>query len=131
MNRDNAGLKLVLDQGVPADAATLFRQLGYECLHVSEAGMSRAGDEEILAFAAERGAVVVTLDADFHALVAVKKSTGPSVIRLRREGCRAEALVGMVEPVLRRYREELAGGSLISIKEGRVMCHRLPIGREG
>ena len=129
MTWDNAGvLKLVLDQGVPADAAPLFRQLGYECQHVSEVGMSRADDEEILSFAAERGFAVITLDADFHALLAVNRWRGTSVLRLRREGCRAEAVVEIVEPVLTRYRAELARGAMVSIKEGRVTCHLLPIG---
>jgi predicted nuclease of predicted toxin-antitoxin system len=34
-------------------------------MHVGEIGMSKAADEEILAFSLGRNAVVVTLDADF------------------------------------------------------------------
>jgi predicted nuclease of predicted toxin-antitoxin system len=34
--------------------------------------MQRAADEEILAFAANRGYVMITLDADFHTLIAVR-----------------------------------------------------------
>ena len=40
-------------------------------MHVGEIGMSRAADEEIPAFSAARNAVVVTLDADFHTILAV------------------------------------------------------------
>ena len=29
-------IRLVLDQGVPRDAARLLRDLGYECIHVGE-----------------------------------------------------------------------------------------------
>jgi predicted nuclease of predicted toxin-antitoxin system len=90
-NPEAVSLKLLLDQGLPADAVSLLRELGYECWHVSEFGMQRAADEDILSFARERGCVVVTLDADFHALVAVRGLLGPSVIRIRREGCRAQA----------------------------------------
>lgn len=67
---------LLLDQGMPADAARLFRELGYQCLHVSELGLQRAEDEEILAFAGTRGCVVITLDADFHTLVRCSGSQG-------------------------------------------------------
>ena len=75
-------MRLILDQGVPRDAASLLRKLGYECTHVGEPGMSRAADQEILAWAAGENATVVTLDADFHAILAVSRATGPSVIRL-------------------------------------------------
>jgi len=52
-------------------------------MHVGEIGMSKAADEEILAFSLGRNAVVVTLDADFHAILAVSGARGPSVIRMR------------------------------------------------
>ena len=67
---------LVLDQGIPRDAAVRLREFGYECLHVGEVGMSTAVDEEILGFALGRRAVVVTLDADFHAILAVSGAPG-------------------------------------------------------
>jgi len=41
---------LVLDQGVPRDAAGRLRSLEYEC-HVGEVGMSTAADEAILRLA--------------------------------------------------------------------------------
>jgi predicted nuclease of predicted toxin-antitoxin system len=56
--------------------------------NLADEGMQRASDEEILAIAADQGRVVITLDSDFHALLAVRGPRGPSVIRLRREGCR-------------------------------------------
>jgi predicted nuclease of predicted toxin-antitoxin system len=61
-------MRLVLDQGVPRDAATRFRDLGYECTHVGEIGMWKAPDDEIVAWALEKNGVVVTLDADFNAI---------------------------------------------------------------
>jgi predicted nuclease of predicted toxin-antitoxin system len=44
--------------------------------------MSTAADEEILGFALSKNGVVVTLDADFHAILA-SGAVGPSVIRIR------------------------------------------------
>lgn len=121
-------LRLLLDQGIPADAAQLFRQLGYQCRHVSEMGMHKAEDEDILAAAGHSNAVVITLDSDFHALVAVRGLRGPSVVRLRREGCRAEMVITLLHPVLERYCAELERGALISVTEHRTACRRLPIG---
>ncbi len=70
--------------------------------------MHRAEEKEILAFAAQSGAVVITLDADFHALVAVRGLQRPSVIRLRKEGCRAEAMAAVIGEVLSRFAPKLA-----------------------
>lgn len=91
--------------------------------------MQRAEEEDIIAFARDRGYVVITLDADFHSIIAVRGLSAPSVIRLRREGCRAEAAVAILARVLERYCEDLAAGVLISIKERRVTRHLLPVGR--
>ena len=64
-------MRLVLDQGVPRELAILLRELGYDCTHVGEVGMSRAADQEILAWAVGEKATVVTLDTDFHTILAV------------------------------------------------------------
>jgi predicted nuclease of predicted toxin-antitoxin system len=52
-------------------------------MHAGEIGMSKAADDGILALSLGRNAVVVTLDADFHAILAVSGAQGPSVIRMR------------------------------------------------
>jgi predicted nuclease of predicted toxin-antitoxin system len=121
-------MRLVLDQGVPRDAAALLRSLGHDCIHVGEIGMSKAADEEILAFSLGRNAVVVTLDADFHAIVAVSGAQGPSVIRMRLQGLGAPEVVEAVGRVLASFEAELKCGSLITVKTRKTTCHRLPIG---
>ena len=65
----NTAERLVLDQGVPRDAATRLRDLGYECMHVGEIGMSKSADDEILGWSLGKNAIVVTLDADFHTIL--------------------------------------------------------------
>ena len=121
-------MRLVLDQGVPHDAAPLLRSLGYDCTHVGEIGMSKAADEEIVALALERSAVVVTLDADFHAILAVSGAQGPSVIRMRLQGLGAAEVVEVVRKVLASFEVELKRGALITVKALKTTCHRLPIG---
>lgn len=124
-------IRLLIDQGVPAGAALIFRELGYDCHHVSELGMQKAADHEILALARTGEYTLITLDADFHALVAVQGGSKPSIVRLRREGCNAETVTALLVPVLRRYLEDLRHGCLISVKENRTTCHRLPVGQQG
>jgi predicted nuclease of predicted toxin-antitoxin system len=52
---------------------------------VAEIGFFTAEDREILAKAKEDGGVVITLDADFHALLALSGAISPSLIRIRIE----------------------------------------------
>jgi predicted nuclease of predicted toxin-antitoxin system len=49
-------------------------------------GLATARDAKIIDFARQRGWIVATLDADFHALLALSGATGPSVVRIRIEG---------------------------------------------
>jgi predicted nuclease of predicted toxin-antitoxin system len=125
---DSAAIRFLLDQGVPRDAAVQLRVMGYACTHVSEIGMWAAADREILRWAAEQGAIVVTLDADFHAILAVSAADGPSVVRIRMQGLDAAAVVGIVLDVLMSFGTDLEQGSLVTVKARKMTCHKLPIG---
>jgi predicted nuclease of predicted toxin-antitoxin system len=57
--------RLLLDQGVPRDAAFILRSLGWDVIHVGEIGLAAAEDRQIIARAVEEGRVCVTLDLDF------------------------------------------------------------------
>jgi len=67
----------LLDQGLPRGAAARLREAGWEVDHVGELGMARASDAEILEEARRRNAFVVTLDADFHSLMALSGADRP------------------------------------------------------
>ena len=121
-------MSLILDQGVPRAAATFLRESGFGCTHVCEIGMWAAADNEILAWALEQAAVVVTLDADFHAMLAVSSASGPSVIRIRIEGLDAAAMAAILRWVLANYEADLARGCVVSVKSRKITSHKLPIG---
>jgi predicted nuclease of predicted toxin-antitoxin system len=109
-------IPLVLDQGLPRDAAVLLRDLGHECIHVGEIGMWNAAADAILAFASGKQATVVTLDADFHAILAVSGASRPSVIRFRVQGLRARETVVLIRRVLAVFANDLLRGALITVK---------------
>ena len=121
-------MRLVLDQGIPRDAATLLRERGHDCIHVSEIGMSKADDGEIVRWALEQKATVVTLDADFHAILAVTRASAPSVIRIRMQGLDGLAVANVVQRVIPEYAADLFHGSVITVKANKTTCHKLPIG---
>jgi predicted nuclease of predicted toxin-antitoxin system len=88
-------MKLLLDQGLPRSTVSQLSKIGIEAVHVGEIGMAAAEDAEILAFAEQHSRVVVTLDADFHTLLARSGGAGPSVIRVRIEGLLAAGLADL------------------------------------
>ena len=90
--------------------------------------MSRAADQEILALAVGENATLVTLDADFHTILAVSGATAPSVVRLRRQGWNALAVVEIVRNVVARFQAELEHGSMVTVKAHKITSHKLPIG---
>lgn len=90
--------------------------------------MCKAEDDEILAWSLEKNAIVVTLDADFHTILAISGASGPSVIRLRIQGLGATEVVELVQNVLAGFETDLKRGSLVTVKARKITCHRLPIG---
>jgi len=123
----SAGICLILDQGVPRDAAALHRAAGFGCDHVGELGLSRAEDTQILELARDRHATVVTLDADFHTILAVSEAKGPSVIRRRIQGLNGAKVANIVAQVVDRFTMELTRGCLVTVKLNKTTFHKLPV----
>ena len=118
-------MKLLLDQGLPRSAAVLLRERGTDVIHVGDIGMGAASDRDILQYAVEKGLTVVTLDADFHAMLMTSSATVPSVIRLRLEGLRGEELAVILETVVTTVAEDLEHGALVTVTKKSIRVHRL------
>ena len=69
-------MRLLLDQGLPRSTIHHLDAAGVESAHVGEKGLATASDAKIVDFARQGGWIVVTLDADFHALLALSGATG-------------------------------------------------------
>lgn len=121
-------MRVLLDQGLPRSCADLLRQADIDVIHTGDCGLACATDAEILEVARKQNRVVVTLDSDFHALLALSRLGQPSVVRIRIEGLRAEATATLLRAVLARCSEELASGAAVSVEKDRVRIRRLPIG---
>jgi predicted nuclease of predicted toxin-antitoxin system len=120
-------MKLLLDQGTPRSTAALLRKAGIETVHTAEIGMAKTDDEEILRRASVDDHTVVTLDADFHALLALSHARKPSVIRIRIEGLHAEELCDLIQSIIEQCDEDLNTGAMISAQEHRIRVRHLPI----
>ncbi|HET8891050.1 MAG TPA: DUF5615 family PIN-like protein [Candidatus Angelobacter sp.] len=80
-------MRLLLDQGLPRSTVLHLHDKGIEAIHVGDKGLATAKDSKILDFGRQEGLVVVTLDADFHALLALAGLSGPSVFVFGSKDC--------------------------------------------
>jgi predicted nuclease of predicted toxin-antitoxin system len=120
---------ILLDQGLPRTTVLRLRELGLHAEHVGDCGFATADDRTILDEARRRGQILVTLDADFHAQLALSGAAAPSVIRIRIEGLKAERLAALLRGVLEQCSVDLKSGGMITITESGTRVRRLPLRR--
>ncbi|MGH7284377.1 MAG: DUF5615 family PIN-like protein [Polyangiaceae bacterium] len=120
-------MRLLLDQGLPRGSVAELRTLGHDAVHASDVGLARASDEQVLDRARAEDRTVLTLDADFHAILARTQAAGPSVIRIRCEGLDATRLVLLIRSALDQLADEMAKGAIATVDERRIRWRHLPI----
>ncbi len=123
-------MELLLDQGLPRSAAKLLKAHKIDTIHVNEIGLWAAEDIEIIQKARESNCVVITLDADFHSLLALSNASSPSVIRIRIEGLRAKSLTELLLNVINECYKELQKGVAITVDSRRIRIRNLPLLRK-
>jgi predicted nuclease of predicted toxin-antitoxin system len=120
-------IKILLDQGMPRSAVVHLRDGGWDAMHVYDIGLGRASDTIILERARHDGRIVITLDADFHALLAITHATAPSVIRIRQEGLRGTALAELLLRIWPQIGRQTLQGAMVTITETSIRIRQLPI----
>ena len=118
-------MKLLLDQGLPPLTAELLREQGLDAVHVSEIGWARAEDPKIIKLAQANNQIIITLDADYHAAIALTSAPSPSVIWIRVVNLRAPEYVELIMSILNEYKEMLINGVLITMRSDRKIKTRL------
>ena len=122
--------RLLLDQGLPRSPASLLPEAGSDAIHVADIGMSRSSDAEILYRARAEAPLRVTLDADFHTLLATGGERGLSARRIRKEGLDAAALASLSQGIWAGVEDGLDDGALVTITGRSVRVRRLPVFRD-
>jgi predicted nuclease of predicted toxin-antitoxin system len=121
-------VNFLLDQGLPRSTVRHLRAAGLAAVHVGDIGLAEASDARILEEGLRRQSVVVTLDADFHALLAITRAVAPSVVRIRIEGLRGEELGSLLQEVASRAGSALGKGAAVSVTAKRIRVRMLPVG---
>jgi len=72
-------MKLLLDQGLPRSTVLELQKLNIDSIHVGDIGMAASTDADIINKALEDGRLVVTLDSDFHTILAAISATDKGI----------------------------------------------------
>ena len=118
---------LLLDQGLAYSAAQLLRAKGLDALHVADLALGESLDEVIIERARALGRTICTLDADFHALMALSGAAKPSVLLIRVQGLKAAAAADLISNVCKQAASSIERGALITVTQQGMRVRRLPL----
>ena len=122
-------MRFLLDQGLPRSTSRHLTAAGHDAVHVADIGLSAADDGAILERGRAEDRVVVTLDTDFHALLALSGAERPSVIRIRLEGLQAADVARVVAAAVEACAHDLENGAAVTVQAERIRLRRLPLVR--
>lgn len=120
-------MKIIADVNVSRRVVEKLRGEGIDVIRSTDLLDARATDTEILAEATRLGAIVMSHDQDFTALLATRNAVGPSLINLRVSYVDIDRLTRKIVDVLSLTKDDLASGAIVTIEDTRVRVHRLPV----
>lgn len=122
----NKNIHILLDQNVPRQIADWFRSIrpDWKIQHTSEINLDRKTDEEILNWAREHMAIVITFDEDFADLRIYPPGTFYGIIRLRVWPTTLEETQTALERLLKTVPEEDLTSSLIILDKNHIRIRK-------
>lgn len=120
-------MKFLADMGVSPKTVEALRRRKYDAVHLSEQGLFRMRDSEILQKALEEERIVLTFDLDFADLLAAAATVLPSIIIFRLKNTTPNFVTSRVISVIADCAQALESGALVTIEDGRYRLRHLPI----
>jgi predicted nuclease of predicted toxin-antitoxin system len=112
-------MRFLLDVGVSQKVIPVLHQRGHVASHVLDIGLGTADDDVIADEARAQGAVVITSDKDFGAVVTLSGYDSPSVITLRLDNPNAREQIATLEGLLDALPAGGLDHCLITVERGR------------
>jgi predicted nuclease of predicted toxin-antitoxin system len=119
-------MQFLVDMNLSPSWVSFLEDAGISAVHWSKVGRKEASDSDVMRWAAERGYIVLTADLDFGAILAATQRRKPSVIQIRADVPTPAAVGSALLSTIRRTREELAEGAIVSIDAARARLRVLP-----
>ena len=120
-------MRFLADMGISPITVQFLVSLGYDAFRLSEQGLHRMPDPDILQMARDEGRILFTHDLDFGDILAASGDRSPSVIIFRLHSMRPDAVNMYLTRVIYEFEDSLDDGAIISVTEGQIRCRQLPI----
>lgn len=112
--------------GVSYKVAQWLNGIGYNAIHLSDEGLNKLTDEQIIEKAVSESRIILTADADFGQLLAFKKSNPTSVIQFRIFDLTPENIIPKLELIFDRFLEELTKEPvIITVQEHKIRLKKI------
>lgn len=120
-------MKFLLDQDVYSVTRRFLQDQKHDVVSVSEIGLARGEDLEVLIRAREEGRILVTRDRDFGGLV-FAHDVGCGVVYLRVLPSTVESVHNQLQKVLTDHTESDLKKAFVVVEPGRYRFRKLPHG---
>lgn len=122
-------MNILVDMNLSPRWVPLLQRQGFEASHWSTVGKPDAEDPELMQYAQQCEAVILTRDLDFGTLLALHGGASPSVVLLRVGDLSPEAIGDRLVAALRQCALQLAAGALLLMDERKNKLRLLPLQR--
>ena len=121
-------MKFLADMRISPKIVVFLHALGHDAVHLSDQGLERLPDPDIVEKARQEERILLVHDLGFGELVAASGARLPSVITFRLRNMHPDRVNGALQRLLPQHGDALECGAMITVTEGQVRVRSLPLG---
>ena len=120
-------MKFLADMNISMDTVNGLRNQGYDVVHLSDQGLFKMEDIDILEKAKVEQRNILTCDLDFSQLLWRSNQSMPSVILFRFEYQTAENHLQALSKILSSSQDVIRQGAIVIADERKIRVRSLPM----
>lgn len=120
-------MKFLADMPISPKTVQYLKYLGHDIYRISEKGLPKAKDHEIVERAIQEQRIILTTDLDFSAIIAKSQKSTPSAIIFRLSDESNENINSLLKNILPEVEGKILKGAIVMIEDDRYRVRELPI----